>query len=100
MQSVPDVAESRPGPLGLTLQLFLQKIDDLSNGRIDFHSVLYQSARMEDGPVVAAAKRFTNRIEGAFGQLPGKEHGDLPWKGDVPRPPFAGHVGQANIEMV
>src|SRR5579862_8748865 len=88
------------GPPPLALQLLLQEIDHLPDARVDFHSVLYQSARMEDGAVIAAAKRLTNRIEGALRQLAGEEHGNLAGESDILRAALAGHVGQADVEML
>ena len=35
-----------------------------------------------------------------LGELAGQVHGDLPGEGDVLRPPLAGHVGQADVEVV
>ena len=66
---------------------------------IDFHAVFHQAAGVQNGAVIAAAEGFANGVQGAFGQLAREEHGDLAREGDVFRPAFAGHVGQANIEM-
>src|SRR5439155_4939694 len=82
------------------LQLFFQVIDHLADVRVDFHPILDQATGVQNGAVIAAAEGFPNGAERAFGQLPGEEHGDLTGKGNILGAPFAGHVREANVEML
>src|SRR6266545_8055774 len=65
------------------LQLFFQVMDDLADVRVNFHPVFHQATGVQNGAVVASAKRLANGVERAFGELPRQEHGDLPGKRDV-----------------
>ena len=51
---------------------------------------------MQDGCVVLP-KRLTNGWEGEVRELTGKEHGDLPRKGNIRRAFLAHHVGKTDI---
>ena len=55
---------------------------------------------MENGAMIASAEGLTDCAEGAFRHLARKEHGDLTREGNIFRPAFARHIGQANIEVL
>ena len=48
-------------------QLQLQPADYLANLRVHFHPPFDRPARVQHGPMVASAKRFTNRTERVLG---------------------------------
>jgi hypothetical protein len=58
------------------------------------------SVGVEDGAVVASAKGFADFREGGFGELARKVHGDLTGEGDVLRAALAGHIGDADVEVL
>ncbi len=55
---------------------------------------------VEDGAVVAAAEGVADFAEGGFGELAGEVHGDLAGEGDVGGAAFAGHVREADVEVL
>src|ERR1035437_1517788 len=80
-------------------QLLFEVADDLPDVGIHFHAVFDEAAGVENRAVVAPAKGFTNGVERAFGHLTREIHGDLARKGDILGATFAGHVGEANVEV-
>ena len=84
---------------GLPQQLFFQIADDLTDVGIDGHAVFDQTAGVQNGAVIAAAKCFADGVERIFGHLPREEHCDLSWERDVFRTTFARHVGQTDVKM-
>jgi hypothetical protein len=83
----------------LSYQLLFQVMNDLSNVRVHFHPALYQTAGVQNGSVIAAAEGLANRVQRAFGHLPGQKHRDLPGERNILGPASARHVSQPDIIM-
>ena len=81
------------------VQLLFEVMDDLADVGVHFHAVFDEAAGVQHRAVIASAEGFADGVERAFGHLAREIHGDLARKGDVFRPAFAGHVGQADVKM-
>src|ERR1039458_6106305 len=81
-------------------ELLFQVADDLPDIGIHFHAVLNQPAGVQHGPMVATAECVADSAQRGFRHLAREEHGDLAWEGDALWPAPAGHVRQANIEVL
>src|SRR5438874_548405 len=57
-------------------------------------------AGMDDGPVIASAEGFADLLERGLDELTRKVHGDLARHGNVRRAAMAGHVREADVEML
>ena len=75
-------------------------MDNLADIGVHLHAVFHEAAGVEDGAVIAATEGFADGVERAFGHLARQIHGHLAREGDVFRPAFAGHVGEADVKML
>src|SRR5439155_1851365 len=95
-----EAGEKPDGLVSSALQLFFQIVHDLADIRVNFHPIFDQSASVQHGAVVASTKGLADGVEGAFGELPREEHRDLARERNVFGSALAGHVGQADVEML
>ena len=84
----------------LALERTVDKRDGLPHIVLLAHSFLHQLAGVQDGAVIASAKRLADFVERSLGQFAREIHRDLPRESDVGRAALAGHVGEAHIEML
>src|SRR4051812_32792848 len=81
-------------------QLRLQEIHAAADGIVLFHHVLDGLHGVDDGPMVAAAERLADFLEGMAGELAAKVHGDLAGKRDGVGPAFARHIRVTDLVMI
>ena len=81
-------------------KLAVQKRDRVARFVVFEHLFFHQPMSVEHGAMVPPAERVANFAEGSFRQFAREVHGDLPWKRDVLRAAFAGHIREANVEVL
>lgn len=101
-ESLPIFFDEKADYLGwvrLASELIIEEGDDVAGFFFVLDFFADEAMGMENGSVVAASERFADFAEGAFGEFSGEIHGNLAWESDICGAPFAGHIGDADIEV-
>src|SRR5260370_37066113 len=81
-------------------ELLFEITDELAHVGVHFHAIFDETAGVHHGAMIAPAKSLADVVEGSVGHSARKEHGDLARERDALRAALAGHVRQANVEML
>ncbi len=101
-ESLPIFFDEKTDYLGwvrLASELIIEEGDDVAGFFFVLDFFADEAMGMEDRSVIATSERFADFAEGAFGEFSGEVHGNLAWESDICGAAFAGHIGDANIEV-
>src|SRR2546423_14093124 len=82
------------------LQLAAQERTCLRDSFLLPDFVQHLPMRVQNRAVIAPAKRLADFAQRRFRELAREIHRDLAREGDVLRPALAGHIGDADVEML
>ena len=97
--SVKIVGTPRLKAIALPLQRTVDERNRLPNIVLFRHASFHQLTSVQDRAVVPSAECISDFVERRFGKLARQIHRHLPGKRDASRAAFAGHIGDAHVEV-